>query len=322
MLRSPSCAGVGLAAATRMRMDLALKKSFGWVIAALIAVAAYFQAAGISHLVGAAVGIDRSPSPSPAGPIARSFVPEVFDHSTAATAILARNPFDSITGPLGGDVVPEGAAPTAAIRDIGPCETARVVLISASDDPSWSFASISSEGGRGVLRRVGDEVGAFSVESIERNRVRLTSKQFRCEAVLGAAPIAAKQPPPPPPGAGPAKPGGVPPEIAAGIRQTGERSFTVQRSALDLILARQAELFGRMRIAPDKEGLRVAGIRPDSLLGSLGIQNGDHLQKINGFDIADPHSALEAYSKLMHASSLVISATRGGQPLNFDLKIE
>jgi general secretion pathway protein C len=306
-----------------MRMDLALKKSFGWVIAALIAIAAYFQAAGISHLIGAAVGIDRSAVAPPAGPVARSFIAEKFDHSTAATAILARNPFDSSTGPLGGDAPPEGAAPVAAIRDIGPCETARVVLISASDDPSWSFASISSEGGRGVLRRVGDEVGAFSVESIERDRVRLTSKQFRCEAVLGAAPIAARPPPPPPPpGAGPAKPGGVPPDIAAGIRQTGERSFTVQRSALDLILARQAELFGRMRIAPDKDGLRVAGIRPDSLLGSLGIQNGDHLQKINGFDIADPHSALEAYSKLMHASNLVITATRGGQPLNFDLKIE
>jgi general secretion pathway protein C len=304
-----------------MRMDLALKKSFGWLIAALIAIAAYFQAAGISHLLASAVAIDRSVSPPPS-PLVRAFVAEAFDHSTAATAILARNPFDSITGPLGGDAVPEGPAPATAVRDIGPCETARVVLISASDDPSWSFASISSEGGHGVLRRVGDDVAGFTVASIERDRVRLTSKQISCEAVLGAAPIAAKPPPPPPGGGGPAKPGGVPPEIAAGIRKTGERSFTVQRAALDAILARQAELFGRMRIAPDKDGLRLAGVKPDSLLGMLGIQNGDHLQRINGFDIADPHSALEAYSKLMSASSLVITATRGGQPLNFDLKIE
>ncbi len=301
-------------------MDLALKKSFGWLIAALIAIAAYFQAAGISHLVGGAVGLDRS-APPRLGPLARSFAAEAFDHSTAATAILARNPFDSMTGPLGGDVVPEGAVDPSAIRDIGPCETARVVLISASDDPSWSFASISSEGGRGVLRRVGDEVGAFAVESIERDRVRLTSKQFSCEAVLGAAPIAAP-PPPPPPGGGPARPGGVPEEIASRIRQTGERSFVVQRGALDAILARQAELFGRMRLAPDKEGLRLAGIRPDSLLGRFGIQNGDHLQRINGFDIADPTSALEAYSKLMKADNLVITTTRGGKALNYDMKIE
>lgn len=171
-----------------------------------------------------------------------------------------------------------------------------------------------------MLRRVGDEVAGFTVESIARDRVRLISKQTRCEAVLGALVVA--PPPPKPPTGGPPKPGALPPEIAAGIQKTGERSFTVQRAALDAILAKQAELFGRLRIAPTKEGLRLIGVRPDSLLGTIGIQNGDHLQKINGFDIADPHAALEAYSKLMSASNLVISASRGGQPLNFDIKIQ
>lgn len=302
-----------------MRFDLALKKSFGWILAALIAVAAYFQAAGISHLIGVAIAPAAPPAPPPS-PRVGSIAAVALDHTTTASAILARNPFDSTTGPLAGEPVPQGDV-QQAVRDIGPCETARVVLISASDDPAWSFASIYSEGAPPMLRRVGDEVAGFSVEAIERDRVRLTSKQVRCEAVLGAV-IAARPPPPPPGGAPSARPGGVPPEIAAGIRRTGERAFTVQRSALDAILARQAELFGRMRIAPDKEGLRIAGIRPDSLLGSLGLQNGDHLQRINGFDIADPHSALEAYSKLMSADHLTISATRGGQPLNYDLKIE
>jgi general secretion pathway protein C len=308
-----------------MRFDLALKKSFGWILAALLAVAAYFQAAGISHLMGAAIAPADAPAPPPA-PRARSLAAEALnlnlnlDHTTVASSILARNPFDSLTGPLGGDLVPQGEVPQAAVRDIGPCETARVVLISASDDPSWSFASIYSEGARPMLRRVGDEVAGFSVEAIERDRVRLTSKQFRCEAVLGAVIV----PKGPPPGEGrpPPRPGGVPPEIAAGIQRTGERSFTIQRGALNAIIGRQAELFGRTRIAPDKEGLRVAGIRPDSLLGSLGIQNGDHLQRINGFDMADTQSALEAYSKLMSATNLTITASRGGQPLNFDLKIE
>lgn len=303
-----------------MRFDLVLKKSFGWILAALIAVAAYFQAAGITHLLGAAIAPAGSPAPLPTSR-ARSIAAEALDHTTVASAILARNPFDSTTGPLVGDALPQGDAAQATVHDIGPCETARVVLISASDDPSWSFASIYSEGAPPMLRRIGDEVAGFSVEAIERDRVRLTSNKIRCEAVLGAV-IAARPPPPPLESRPSTKPGGVPPDIAAGIRRTGERAFTVQRGALDAILARQAELFGRMRIAPDKEGLRIAGIRPDSLLGSLGLQNGDHLQRINGFDIADPHSALEAYSKLMSASHLTISATRGGQPLNFDLEIE
>ena len=301
-----------------MRIDWALKKSFGWVLAALLAIAAYFQAAGIAHLVASAVVLGGPPDAPPPPPV-RFAPPASLDHTTFATAILDRNPFDSITGSLRGDPVPPGEDPAATIHDAGPCTTARVVLISESDDPSWSFASISAEGGRSMLRRVGDEVAGFTVEAIDRDRVSLTSKQMRCEAVLGAV-IAAPTPPPQP--SGPARPGALPPDIAAGIQRTGERSFTVQRSALDAILAKQAELFGRTRILPDKEGLRLSGVRPDSLLGTIGIQNGDHLQKINGFDIADPHSALEAYSKLMSASNLVISATRGGQPLNFDIKIQ
>ena len=303
-----------------MRIDSALKKSFGWVLAALLAIAAYFQAAGIAHLVASAIALGGPPAPAPPPPV-RSAPAAPLDHTTFASAILDRNPFDSLTGSLREEPVPpSGVDPAATIHDVGPCMTARVVLISASDDPSWSFASIEAEGGRSMLRRIGDEVGGFTVESIERDRVSLISKQMRCEAVLGALVVAPRPPPPPP--SGPPKPGALPPDIAAGIQRTGERSFTVQRGALDAILAKQAELFGRMRIAPDKEGLRLLGVRPDSLLGTIGIQNGDHLQKINGFDIADPHSALEAYSKLMSASNLVISATRGGQPINFDIKIQ
>jgi hypothetical protein len=37
------------------------------------------------------------------------------------------------------------------------------------------------------------------------------------------------------------------------------------------------------------------GIRPDTLLGTLGLENGDRLQTINGFDMASPEKALEAY---------------------------
>ena len=304
-----------------MRVDWALQKSFGWVTAVLIAIAAYFQAAGIGRLVSSAI-VAGSPEPPASTMHARSFAPELFDHATVATAILARNPFDSITGPFGDAVQPDDTQAHEAPHDVGPCETARVLLISSTDDPTWSFASISADGGRSMLRRVGDEVAGYSVESIERDRVWLTSKQARCEAVLGAVVAAPKPPPSPGPAPPPGRPGSVPPDIAAGFMRTGERSFTVQRRTFEAIIARQAELLGRTRISPDKDGLRLAGVRPDSLLGGLGIQNGDHLQQINGFDIADPHTALEAYSKLMSANHLVIRALRGDQTLNFDLKID
>ena len=51
------------------------------------------------------------------------------------------------------------------------------------------------------------------------------------------------------------------------------------------------------RIVPEQEngkvvGIRMFGIRPDTLLGMLGMENGDRLQTINGFDMASPEKAL------------------------------
>src|SRR5262249_22235444 len=49
----------------------------------------------------------------------------------------------------------------------------------------------------------------------------------------------------------------------------------------------------RLMMVPDQEDghamdVRLIGIRPKSLLGLLGLQNGDHLEAINGYPIATP----------------------------------
>ena len=68
-------------------------------------------------------------------------------------------------------------------------------------------------------------------------------------------------------------------------------------------------------------GLRLFGIRPGSLLGTLGLQNGDRLESINGFDIASPQRALEAYARLSTAKRLNVRVIRLGRPLQIDLNI-
>ncbi|HWO08368.1 MAG TPA: hypothetical protein VNN80_02780, partial [Polyangiaceae bacterium] len=76
------------------------RKSFGFVVAALLGLAIYFQAAGAVELIASqalvapASGAERKarrPARRPA--LARA-------GSTNGDAILARNPFDSVTGPL------------------------------------------------------------------------------------------------------------------------------------------------------------------------------------------------------------------------------
>ena len=81
------------------------------------------------------------------------------------------------------------------------------------------------------------------------------------------------------------------------------------------------------RIVPEQEngkvvGIRLFGVKPDTLLGTLGMENGDRLEKINGFDMTSPEKALEAYARLRTADHLTVSVNRRGQETNLDYNIK
>ena len=80
------------------------------------------------------------------------------------------------------------------------------------------------------------------------------------------------------------------------------------------------------QIAYDKDGkvvgVRMFGIRPDTLLGTLGLQNGDRLESINGFNMASPEKALEAYARLRTADHLTVQVNRRGANQNLDYNIK
>jgi general secretion pathway protein C len=58
------------------------------------------------------------------------------------------------------------------------------------------------------------------------------------------------------------------------------------------------------------------------LLGTLGMENGDRLESINGFDMASPEKALEAYARLRTASNLNVKVNRRGKPVSIDYNIK
>lgn len=85
-------------------------------------------------------------------------------------------------------------------------------------------------------------------------------------------------------------------------------------------------LLRSVRVVPETAdgkvvGLRLFGIRPTSLLGTLGLRNGDRLESINGFEVGNPEKALEAYARLRTAPRLHLSLQRSGHPLELDLNI-
>jgi general secretion pathway protein C len=115
-------------------------------------------------------------------------------------------------------------------------------------------------------------------------------------------------------------------DLEQGIDRVSDTEYNVDRSLVNKILENQAELMRTARIIPHEQngrvtGVKLYGIRRNSLLGELGINNGDMLRTINGFDMTSPDKALEAYARLRNADHLTIAVERRGKPLNLDYNI-
>jgi general secretion pathway protein C len=325
-----------------MAIDKLLKRHFWAVVLLLVAIAAFLDAQGIMHVVGGMLGPDEKMLSAP--PLAARLPPapaSASPHATSAEAIISRNPFDSVTGPLNVVVAPPDepdagpAAPDTSDPFGAPeCDGLRVLIIAASADPDWSFAALETqqEKGKSYLRRRGGELGGKTVSFIGWDRVWLTAGSQLCQAQMfkPPAPPAASAAAPPPAAAPVVAAGGATPvgdDIKKGIQRIGPSEFNVDRGVVDKILENQADLMRQARIVPEQEngkvvGIRLYGVRPDTLLGTLGMENGDRLEKINGFDMASPEKALEAYARLRTADHLTVSVNRRGQPTNIDFNIK
>jgi general secretion pathway protein C len=322
--------------------DLLLKKYFLGVVLAFVALAAYFQAAGVTQLLGAALA-GSAPSSVPLRPVAVAAAAVI--ERPSADAIIARNPFDSVTGPLNAEKLDVPVPNKSPIDNSDPleapaCDSPTVFIITESFDPLWSVAALQAPGDpRPRMHRVGDDVGGKKVEFIGFNprenspSVWLSSGGTLCQAMLfktqpvqPAAGVAVVPPPPPvlPPSGGPSP---VPADIASKIQKVSDTEFNIDRSVVDKILENQAELMKSARIVPETKdgkvlGIRLFGIRPETLLGTLGLQNGDRLETINGFNMGSPEKALEAYARLRTASQLDVTVNRRGAPVAIGFHIK
>lgn len=324
---------------------------------ATVLVCALLSARGASQLLAAAVLPVESDAPA-ARPRGRSVgndsVPET--PIQIGMNVLERNMFDSETGsmtwqPPVAELQPgmpgeesEDGEPAFDDPNAEPAAcTGNLRLVAATvvpRRPELSFASISTGAeGKTMLYRPGMQVEGHEVVGIREQRVflRPTGRPL-CQATMFSPPPQAtpEAPPPPPPAdnsmAGDERP---PPrksslseeELNAGIQQVSDTSYTVARSLLDKVLSAQSELMRAARVIPYEEngrvvGVKVYGIRRAALLGKLGIQNGDVLRTINGFDLSSPDSALEAYTKLRQMDQFSIAMIRRGQPRTMEYTVK
>ena len=67
---------------------------------------------------------------------------------------------------------------------------------------------------------------------------------------------------------------------------------------------------------------KLFSIVPDSLYSKIGIQNGDVIRRINGYEMNSPDKALEIYQKLRDANRIEIELERRGDTLRKSYSIE
>lgn len=298
-------------------------------MAALITLLAYLQARGLAQLFAANLGDVVVAAQQPLKEQSRDMAAWA-ERKPDGSAILARNAFDSVTGPLGGTKEPNSPGETSHENQENPyadpaCDAARVLLITTAEDPTWSFAAIAIGHEKATLRRIGDGVGDRTVYAMTWDRVWMVKSGLRCQLKLGREIASTSGKPPKDNEIISQPPLLVPPDIANKITRIAENRYDVDRSIIEAIMDKKDVLFRSLRVIPardaDGASMKLNGIKKGSLLGLLGLANGDKLQKINGFDMSDPMIAVQAYSRLLTADKLDVRIVRAGKPESIEINL-
>ena len=114
---------------------------------------------------------------------------------------------------------------------------------------------------------------------------------------------------------------------AGGVRQVSERRYVIARSELNSAITNLPDLATKARIVPSfkngvADGFKLFSIVPDSLYSKIGIQNGDVIRRINGYEMNSADKALEIYQKLRDASHIELEIERRGETLRNAYSIE
>lgn len=319
------------------------------IVLVTLMLTAYFLARGTNQVL-ASVIFPREESPVGGVAALGSTVPLVASSTKDPGRILRRNIFDAATGsvemqatqataansveqPPGLEVIELPLDPNAPPPACG--GNLRLVATMVSERrPETSLASLrnGSEPSSTKNYSEGAEIDGSKVVSIRPQWVVMrpgggnlcsVSMFASAQGAAVAAPVAMSEP-----AADTGDGGSIPAaDFDAGIRKISDTKYIIGRTLLNRVLADRMGLIRAARILPYEEGGRVVGvklygIRKNSLLGRIGLDNGDMLRTINGFDMSSPDTALEAYARLRSADRLSVAIVRHGQPITMDYTVQ
>ncbi|MGB5813082.1 MAG: type II secretion system protein GspC [Polyangiales bacterium] len=318
------------------------------VILVTLALCAFFLAEGATALLGARVmrhGPDDVQTPRRSR-APRSVVPTRHD----AAVILRRNIFNAELGDL--TQVATTAAPGGVEltleegEEFNPCDIQMELRGTAviPGDLDRSIAAIMESDRKTSVYQGAAEVGGTRIRAIRADAVILETGGSLCRLAMftederhwnlrggkkQAARTAPKEEKPKPAkkrSAVDRNAGLSEEEIAQGIDKVNDTTFNVRRTLLNKVLDNAGKLIGIAAVSPKLEngqpvGMQIRGVRPNTLLAKLGVNNGDVLESVNGQPLSSPDAALGAYTTLRTADKFTLSVQRGGAPIEINYNL-
>jgi general secretion pathway protein C len=170
-----------------------------------------------------------------------------------------------------------------------------------------------------LVYAIGDKFMGTLIYAIEKDRV-LVDNDGHNEYIdnSSAAPnLGVYTPPGQPP---PAQPDNS-------VRQLSDNQYSLAKSTVNAALTDLSQLATQARIVPSfkngvANGFKLFSIVPDSLYAKIGIQNGDVIRRINGYEMNSPDKALEIYQKLRDANRIEVEIERRGETIRKSYSIE
>jgi general secretion pathway protein C len=310
-------------------------------VLATLAACAFFTAQGATALLSSRV-LELDPTAA-VPPPSRADVAALRPRRHDPGVVLRRNIFNSDLGDLSAAPIEEPDLPDTdlPVEEVEqPCTNGMRLIgtVVLPGDLEQSLAAIVGKDQKAQLHRGGADVDGARIRAIQSDGVVLQTSSGFCRLAMFEVEGAAKAPTRPTIAAAKPTPrrsrrdadrnaGLSEDEISKGIEKINDTNYNISRSMLNKVLDNAGRLIGIAAVSPKMEGgrsvgMEIRGIRPNTLLTKLGIQNGDILESVNGQSLTTTDAALGAYTTLRTADKFNFSIRRGGQPIviNYNLQ--
>lgn len=283
----------------------------------LIAGCAYFAARSVNDIIARRLTV-IPPAP---GIMAPARQPQELPRA-GYDLIVQRDIFNAVQPQAAPPPPPPQAAPANLhIRLVGTSHLSWTNPFAVFEDQNSHEQSIYRQGDQ--IPDAGELVSVAKTKAVINHNGSLITLEMPSDDAgagnQGAAPVPAPVP------MVPAMP--PPPNFRRDVERVGPNQFVVQRSSVDRNLQNMGQLFTQMRAIPNvdngkTDGFRLSEIVPGSLFSQMGLRNGDVVTSVGGQMLNDPTQAIALLNSLRTASSLSITVTRFGRPMELNYSIQ